>query len=93
MEGHLMKFRLGKPALEHKERAQDLLDPCLQADGGIEGCAVLDCFLAEGDYPGWLKNLDQQLHDPDPAYVPHETFFYGRGANCGDRQHSARPTL
>ncbi len=72
-------FRLVRPAPEHKERAFQLLEPYLKVDGGIEASAGLDCYLAEGDYEGWLDNLKNQLHNPDPDYVPHETFFFMDG--------------
>ncbi len=74
-----MEYRLEKPSMEHKDRAFKMLQPFLKVDGGIEGCAGLDCYLEEDDYEGWLVNLENQLKKPDPDYVPHETFFFLEG--------------
>lgn len=71
-----MQFRLERPLIKHKERAFNILGPYLEADGGIEGCAALDCFLEDNDYEGWLANLDVLLNDPAPDFSPLEAFFF-----------------
>lgn len=70
-------FRLEKPSIKHKALAYALLEPYLAADGGIEGCAGLDCFLQDKDYEGWLANLEALLREPNLAALKVFSFMEG----------------
>src|SRR5690554_1407680 len=74
-----MNYYLEKPALKHKKQAFAMLAAYLKADGGIEGCAALDCFLEDDNYEGWLENLTSLLNEPGPDFAPLEVFFFLAG--------------
>ncbi|NLJ81288.1 MAG: hypothetical protein GX335_09725 [Firmicutes bacterium] len=70
-----MVFHLEEPALQYKEQACGMLGPYLEADGGHRRLRCIRLFLEDGNYNGWLANLEALRNESAPDFAPLEVFF------------------